>query len=156
MQIFKSKKSKNVEKYKQSDHYEKGLNNTIKITTNHKHLLCDDSEINRLVLKKFLDKKNIICDETCDGLQCIDKVTQNGVYDIIWLDIQMPRMNGYECVETLRKKYNYNGIVIGLTGYIDQNSVDHAISKGMNHIMGKPINMDILYTYADKYKNFMY
>ena len=126
-------------------------NDVVMFNTNRKHLLCDDSEINRLILKKYLNLKNITCDEATDGIDCIDQIKKNGVYDIIWMDIQMPRMNGFECVKVLRNEYNYDGVIIGLTGYIDQNSINTALTTGMNHIIGKPINKDILYTYVSKY-----
>lgn len=150
MQCFTSKKSKYNKNEKTNDKNKENII-SIKNESNHKHLICDDSEINRLILKKYLDKKNIICDEASDGIFCIEKIVQNGIYDILWLDIQMPRMNGLDCAETLRKKHNYKGTIIGLTGYIDQMSVDNAISKGMNHVIGKPINKDILYSYVEKY-----
>ena len=150
MQCFMFRKSKSNKNEKTTDKTAEPII-VIKNESNHKHLICDDSDVNRLILKKYLDKKNIICDEASDGIFCIEKIVQNGIYDILWLDIQMPRMNGLECTETLRKKYNYEGTIIGLTGYIDQMSVDNAISKGMNHVIGKPINKDVLYSYADKY-----
>ena len=152
MQCFTGKtksKSDKITENKKEKFDEKSI--VIKNESNNKHLICDDSEINRLILKRYLDKKNIMCDEANDGIFCIEKIIQNGVYDILWLDIQMPRMNGLDCAETLRKKYNYKGIIIGLTGYIDQMSVDNAMSKGMNHVIGKPINKDVLYSYVDKY-----
>jgi len=63
----------------------------------------------------------------------------------------MPRMNGMECTEALRKKHNYQGIIIGLTGFIDQESVNECHKRGMNHVIGKPIDKNVLYHYAEKY-----
>lgn len=90
----------------------------------------------------YIDEKEI---------EAIENVKQHGVYDIIWMDIQMPKMNGYKCVEKLREELKYKGIIIGLTGFVDQESIDLCHSYGMDHVIGKPINRHLFYSYIDSY-----
>jgi CheY-like chemotaxis protein len=119
---------------------------------NGKHLICDDSEPNRMVLSKYLTRKNYVIEEAINGLDAIDKITKSdGEYHVVWMDIMMPRMNGMDCTNTLRQKYGYKGVIIGLTGYIDQDSVNQCYKLGMNHVIGKPIDKGTLYHYAEKY-----
>lgn len=120
---------------------------------NGKHLICDDSDSNRMVLSKYLTRKNYLVDEAINGQDAVEKIGANGEYFIVWMDIMMPRMNGLECTEQLRKKYNYKGVIIGLTGFIDQESVNECIKRGMNHVIGKPIDKVRLYHYAEMYTN---
>lgn len=124
---------------------------SVKTETTVKHLICDDSEPNRMVLEKYLTRKFVKIDIAKNGSDAIDMVRQYGEYAIIWMDIQMPKMTGYESTKILRNELHYKGIIIGLTGYIDQESVNKCIGFGMNHVIGKPINKDKLYFYVDKY-----
>lgn len=120
-------------------------------TKNGRHLICDDSDSNRMILSKYLTRKNYSVDEACNGVEAIEKISANGEYFIVWMDIMMPRMNGMVCTETLRKKNEYKGVIIGLTGFIDQESVNECYKRGMNHVIGKPIDKNIMYHYAEKY-----
>lgn len=124
---------------------------TIPDIKNGKHLICDDSDLNRLVLAKFLERKGYTYDESINGLDAIEQISKNGEYCVVWMDIMMPRMDGMECTENLRTKYKYNGIIIGLTGYVDQETVNECHKKGMNHVISKPIDRNVLYHYAEKY-----
>ena len=120
---------------------------------NNKHLICDDAHINRLVLKKYLVRYGCHVDEAENGLDAIEKVKENGRYDVIWMDIKMPKMDGHECTNILRNKMNYSGIIIGLTGYVDNDSIKKCISLGMNHVVAKPFDYKIINTYVDEYKS---
>ena len=144
---FKTKKTKR--KCSKIEYSNKVI--AIQSKQNGKLLVCDDSQGNRMVLKRYFDKINVKVDESINGEAAISMIEKNGKYDIVWMDIQMPKMNGYECVEALRKS-GYTGIIIGLTGYIDAESVNKGLETGMNHVIGKPINKDTLYTYYNLYK----
>ncbi|AYV77660.1 MAG: putative sensor histidine kinase [Dasosvirus sp.] len=115
------------------------------------HLICDDSDPNRMVLEKYLSRKNVTVHKSCNGKECISMIEKNGKYLVVWMDIQMPIMNGIECTKYLRETLKYDGIIIGLTGYIDQESVNRCLATGMNHVIGKPIDKNVLYNYVDMY-----
>lgn len=129
-----------------------GSTSSLPRNKNGKHLICDDSEPNRMVLSKYLTRKNYVIEETNNGLEAIEKITKSdGEYYVVWMDIMMPRMNGMDCTKTLRQKHGYKGVIIGLTGYIDQDSINQCYKLGMNHVIGKPIDKGTLYHYAEKY-----
>lgn len=110
----------------------------------NKHLICDDESINRLVLKKYLTYYGCDSDEACDGLEAIEKVKNNGQYNVIWMDIKMPKMNGLECTKYLRNKMNYIGPIIGLTGYVDEYSINQCHHVGMNTVLSKPFDCNVI------------
>jgi CheY-like chemotaxis protein len=116
-----------------------------------KDLIVDDSDPNRIVLKKYLSRFGRECDETINGLDAINKITKTGTYDIIWMDLQMPKMNGIACANHLRTKLNYKGFIVGLTGHVDQDSIDDCRTAGMDDIIPKPIDKKTLEVYIEKY-----
>jgi CheY-like chemotaxis protein len=115
------------------------------------HLICDDAFSNRLVLSKYIDLYGCKWEESENGLDAIEKVKKNSQYDIIWMDVKMPKMNGIEATEYLRKNLNYDGIIIGLTGYVDELTVKQCYSAGMNFVLSKPFNKNIIKMYVDNY-----
>lgn len=70
----------------------------------HRVLLVEDSDVNRKVIWKYLQKVGLENDEARDGQQCVDMVKGKplGYYSLIICDIQMPRKNGYQACEEIR------------------------------------------------------
>jgi CheY-like chemotaxis protein len=120
-----------------------------------KDLIVDDSDPNRIVIKKYLLKHKRIADEAINGNDAIEKIKMNGTYKIIWMDIQMPKMSGIDCTKFLRNVLQYKGCIIGLTGYVDAESLKLCISAGMNNIMAKPIDKKVLAVFVEQYHNFI-
>jgi CheY-like chemotaxis protein len=100
------------------------------------HLIIDDAQYNRLILSKYLSKFNIISDEASNGGEIMGKNVD--IYDIIWMDIRMPIMDGFECTIKLREN-NYKGIIIGVTGDVSPETIKRCYDIGMNYVILKPI-----------------
>ncbi len=115
-----------------------------------KHILVvDDIEANRMVLMKILSSMGAECDEACDGQEAVDKVTDSasGDYDLIFMDVQMPVMDGYAATRAIRSSA-YPGakdvIIIAMTANAFVEDVRAAIKSGMDAHIAKPIQMDKL------------
>lgn len=119
--------------------------------TNNKHLICDDAYTNRLVLKKYLVMFGYEVDEAENGEDAINKIKENGKYNIIWMDIKMPKMDGFECTRQLRTTMNYNGVIIGLTGYVDDITMKKCLELGMNRVIKKPFDKEIILLNIENY-----
>ena len=146
-----TKKEKNIKKdtdCQNEDIYRASPKNINKYKRNHKNLICDDDCISRLVLKKYLVYFGCDVDEAEDGLDAIMKVKENGVYDVIWMDIKMPKMDGHQCTYYLRNDMQYTGTIIGLTGYVDDISIKICHTVGMNEVVPKPFDTKIVHTYV--------
>ncbi len=118
----------------------------------NRHLIVDDSDTNRMVIRKYLLRfGHDQIDEACNGKEAIEFIDLNGEYAIIWIDIQMPKMDGIECTKYLRTKMNYKGPIIGVTGHVDNNSRLNCESAGMNSVIAKPMDRKDVLTHIEKY-----
>ena len=120
-----------------------------------KVLVVDDSADNQFLVKRLLTKNGAYVDLANDGEEAIAKAVSTS-YDIILMDIQMPKMDGYQAIEILNQK-KYRIPIVALTAHAmleDQNNTKKA---GFLGHLTKPINMDELIQTVRKltvYKSF--
>ncbi len=102
-------------------------------------LLVEDTRLNAYIVKSFLEKMGHIVELATDGKIAVDSVTEKK-FDLIFMDIHMPVMDGIEATTIIRKKYSRDTLpIIGLTA--DAFSENHIkyIDVGMNTVLTKPI-----------------
>jgi CheY-like chemotaxis protein len=105
-------------------------------------LLAEDDGINQLYLKSFLTSHGCIVDGAFDGSQALDKYN-NKTYDIILMDGQMPRMDGFEATRLIReqeKELKTHIPIIAITGYAISGDKEKFISTGMDDYITKPVD----------------
>ena len=107
-----------------------------------KILLVEDNELNREIATEILEEEGIIVDTAEDGDIAVEKMQNaaQGQYDLILMDIQMPRMNGYDSTRAIRVLPNQyaSGIpIIAMTA--------NAFDAGMNGHLAKPIDIPKLF-----------
>ncbi len=106
-------------------------------------LLAEDDGINQLYLKDFLQSYNCHVETAFNGQQAIEKFKE-GTYDIILMDGQMPKMDGFEAARAIRVYEDENNLkktpIIAITGYAVQGDRQKFINAGMNDYISKPIN----------------
>src|SRR5437764_1333850 len=73
--------------------------------TGRKILVIDDDLAIRVLLQAVLRRMKFDVDLAEDGAVGLDKLRHNGVYDLVLLDLMMPRLNGYEFIEEVSKRY---------------------------------------------------
>ncbi|HLP11108.1 MAG TPA: response regulator [Flavobacteriales bacterium] len=115
---------------------------------NIKVLLVDDNSINREILHDLLKDVNnnleIVMAE--NGEIAINKMYHGGI-DLVLMDIQMPKMNGYEATEHIRKnmKYPISEVpIVAMTAHALENVAETCFKAGMNDYVSKPIDIDLL------------
>ena len=115
-------------------------------------LVTDDIESNQLILKRYLEKisPNNKIDIANNGLEAVNLYKKNGFYDIVFMDVNMPIMDGIQATENI-KNMNKDQIVIGLTGYDDEKEYTNCKNAGMNDILIKPIQINSLKNIYIKY-----
>lgn len=115
-------------------------------------LIVDDEKNARTIMKFFLKKLNRDSESSYNGLEALKFIIENHVA-IVWLDIKMPIMSGDCLCDLLRNFFNYKGIIIGTTAYIDDKSRKGYQELGMNDIIGKPLSVIHVKSWCDKVKN---
>jgi len=101
-----------------------------------KILIVDDNDINQKTIIQFLKKEDIDCSIAFDGVKAIELLEQNNIYQLILLDMEMPRMDGVETANYIRKKLKNLTPIVAMT-LKDEASVkyEHA---GIDGIIKKP------------------
>ena len=125
-----------------------------------KILLADDNSINREIVIDILSFVNLQVDYAIDGEEVIEKFnnSDSGTYEAILMDIQMPKLNGYEATKKIRE-LNHNQArsipIYAMTANAFTEDIVLAYSSGMNGHISKPIDKNLLYSILEKviYKN---
>ena len=115
-------------------------------TLNIKVLVVDDNQINRLLINKILTKWGVKTEFAENGIEAIEKVEAMPDFDVILMDINMPRMGGLEATEILRAKpdsYYQQVHIIALTAAIL--NPENGDIGGMNDYILKPFEPAILF-----------
>ena len=119
-----------------------------------KILVAEDHPVNRKLLETFVKKTGADVYLAEDGQQAVQAVRENKDIDLIFMDIQMPVMNGIEATVELRKD-GYNGIIIACTANNDSTDFDSYINSGINDIIVKPFKSDTIKNILEKWSTVM-
>ncbi len=120
----------------------KAVKKTSTKTFDHSALIVDDNAINRMVLIKLLNKLGYDCKEAEDGnagLAACDKTH----YDVIFMDFEMPGMNGTDVTRHLRNQ-GYKYPIIGISAHAFEQYRNQSLLAGMNDYLTKPVKIDQL------------
>lgn len=100
-------------------------------------LVVEDNEMNRYVV--LLTLQSLMCEvvEVENGEQAVE-ILKSEPFDLIFMDIQMPRMDGVEATQLIRKELAINTPIIALTANAFQHNIDHYLAAGMNDFIVKP------------------
>lgn len=108
-----------------------------------KVLLVDDNEINREMEKELLEHYGLIVTSVSSGYEAIE-IAEKEKFNVVFMDIRMKGMDGYETARMLRKGYNRFTYIIALTADVVEDVVHKVMDSGMNDVLTKPINMEQL------------
>lgn len=119
-------------------------------------LLVEDNELNREIAVEIIGSTGITIDTAINGLDAVHKVAQSeeGFYQIILMDIQMPIMDGYEATRQIRSLQRGDIAhmpIIAMTANAFSEDVTNAIKAGMNYHLAKPIDIGALMGILSKY-----
>ena len=109
-------------------------------------LLAEDNELNTEIAVAILEDFGAQVEHAGDGVECIDMLTdkENDYYDLILMDVQMPKLNGYEATKKIRmlsdpKKSKIP--IIAMTANAFDEDKKNALDAGMNGHLSKPIEI---------------
>ena len=113
-------------------------------------LIVDDSKINLKVAQTLMKPYNFEIDTAISGEEALEKIN-NKKYDLIFMDIMMPKMNGVETLYRLREKEDFSTPVIALTADALEGTDEKYLSVGFNSYLSKPIDRKLLNKVINKY-----
>jgi signal transduction histidine kinase/CheY-like chemotaxis protein len=111
---------------------------------NLKILIAEDNKLNQTFVRSLLKKlgyTDIVIVE--NGQKAIEAV-QDQDYDIIFMDIQMPIMDGYEATKIIKNELNCKTQIVGLSANVFKEDKEKALELGMSDYLEKPINTEHL------------
>ena len=112
-------------------------------------LLAEDNDLNAEITEAILERAGIKTERVEDGIQCVNMIEKMpaGTYDMILMDIQMPKMNGYKATQAIRRlpdKEKACISIIAMTANAFEEDKRDALAVGMNGHIAKPIELDKL------------
>ena len=122
----------------------------MEISLHGKHiLLAEDNDLNAEIAIAILEDTGLIIDRVEDGVQCVNQIEQMpaGTYDMILMDIQMPKIDGYKATQAIRNLPDKGKAcipIIAMTANAFEEDKRDAIAAGMNGHIAKPIQVDKL------------
>ena len=114
-----------------------------------KVLVVEDNEINQVVATEMIKSYGLTVEIANDGLEAIECVKQSH-FVLIFMDLQMPKMDGFTATEMIRQS-NTQTPIVALSASVLQEDVDRAKCVGMNDHIGKPINRTELLGVLQRY-----
>ncbi len=120
-------------------------------------LVVEDNEINMEIAQALISARGAEVEGAYDGLEAVTTVANKpeGYYDLIFMDWQMPHMNGIEATKTLRKHFEEHGLaqtpIVAMTANAFDSDRAEALAAGMDDFMAKPINIHELEEALQRY-----
>jgi len=121
-----------------------------------KILIVDDIETNVVTIKAIISKQGYQTDSASNGIQAVEKA-KNNKYDLIFMDCQMPEMDGYEASRQIRAYESLETLIptpiIAMTGNAFERDRQACKAAGMNDFISKPVNPHALIELIHAYKS---
>lgn len=106
-------------------------------------LIVDDNNLNIIVLRKFLLDIGITSDTAENGKIALEKANEKN-YQLIFMDIHMPEIDGWEATRIIRQA-DKNVVIFGLSANVTTEAINKAIENGMNNYLTKPFKKEHLH-----------
>ena len=129
--------------------HDEGAGTASKILEGRNILLAEDNDLNAEIAEAILERAGLKTERVEDGIQCVNKITKMpvGTYDMILMDIQMPRMDGYKATQAIRHLPDKDKAcipIVAMTANAFEEDKRDAVAAGMNGHIAKPIQIDKL------------
>ncbi|SMP67835.1 response regulator [Anoxynatronum buryatiense] len=109
-------------------------------------LVVEDDPMSRTFMQKIMGRLGVEADFAIDGLEAMRLYNRN-TYDLIFMDIQMPVMNGYETTKLIREQEQLTNVhtpIIAITAYALEEDREKCLNAGMDDYLSKPVSVDHL------------
>jgi CheY-like chemotaxis protein len=123
--------------------------------TGKRLLLAEDVEINQEIVLSLLEPTHLEIDCAKNGLEAVRLFAESPEkYDMIFMDLQMPEMDGYEATRHIRELNNPKAEkipIIAMTANVFREDIEKCLAAGMNGHIGKPLDLNGLMSVLHEY-----
>jgi signal transduction histidine kinase/CheY-like chemotaxis protein/ligand-binding sensor domain-containing protein len=113
-------------------------------------LIAEDNLINQKLIIRVLTKLGYEMDIAQNGLEAIEKFDER-FYDLIFMDVQMPVVDGLEATRMIRLKQDRQPVIISMTANAMQSDREECLKAGMDDYISKPIKLEIVMKLLEKW-----
>ena len=138
--------------------HDEGSGTASKILEGRNILLAEDNDLNAEIAEAILERAGLRIERVENGIQCVNRILKMpaGTYDMIFMDIQMPQMDGYKATQTIRNLPDKDKAcipIIAMTANAFAEDKKKTMEAGMNAHLSKPLNvpelMDTIRKFCD-------
>lgn len=115
-------------------------------------LLVEDNPINQIIVSGILLQWGVSITSAENGIEAINFIEKNS-FDLILMDIQMPKLDGVSATKVIREKLKNRTPVVAMTAYVTDEEKQRCLKAGMNDFISKPVDREFLFSLLEKYQN---
>jgi len=127
-------------------HVEDELQNNNDVFSGYRILLAEDVEINREIVMSLLEPTGLVIDCARNGTEAVEMFSKRPEdYGMIFMDVQMPEMDGYEATRSIRaldSEYAGTIPIIAMTANVFREDIEKCLESGMDGHVGKPLDIN--------------
>lgn len=114
-------------------------------------LIAEDNRVNQEVLLRMLKLEGLqnvtVAKDGSEAVEAVKScVEKDTAFDIIFMDIQMPILDGIQATEIIRKDFAFKGTIIAVSAFTDTSNIDECLAVGMDHFLAKPLRRPQLHS----------
>ncbi|WP_052421265.1 PAS domain-containing hybrid sensor histidine kinase/response regulator [Paenibacillus sp. FSL R7-0273] len=106
-------------------------------------LIAEDHPVNLQIMQAYLKKRGYAADAVLNGLQAVEAVRLHR-YDLVFMDVQMPLLDGFEAAMRIREEHGRYPVIIGATAFAQKEDKEMCLRAGMQDFISKPIRPEEL------------
>ncbi|MHA2853934.1 PAS domain S-box protein [Paenibacillus lautus] len=117
-----------------------------------KILIAEDNEVNQLVLKKMIEKLGYNSTTVLNGLEAVEAFKRYP-YDMVFMDIQMPFMDGMEAVQLIKESAppDHQPYIVAVTAHAIKGDREKYLGMGMDEYVSKPVSLNVVSAIIDQF-----
>jgi signal transduction histidine kinase/CheY-like chemotaxis protein len=127
-----------------------------KVRKKREVLVVEDNAMNQKLIRSILQREGYAVEVAGDGLEALEVIRRKGLepFSLVLMDIQMPKMNGYECTEAIRRLPDPLALtipIIGVSATSGEDMAERCLSTGMNATISKPYSLHTIRSHLSQY-----